>query len=97
MGIHRMAARRDNNEAEIVSALEKCGCSVWRLSGKGLTDLLVGRAGQNYLLEIKNPDAGGELTDDQVYWHQTWRGRAHIVSTVDEALIVVGAIQRQGY
>jgi hypothetical protein len=97
LSIHRIAARRDNNEAAIVVALQQCGCSVWRLSGKGLPDLLVGRARQNYLLEIKNPETGGELTDDQVYWHQTWRGQVISVWTVDEALIAVGAIQRQGY
>lgn len=41
MSLHRRAAKRDSNEPAIVSALEAHGCVVWRVSGKGLPDLVV--------------------------------------------------------
>ena len=27
-----------------------------------------------------------KLTEDQVVWHQTWRGKVYIVESVDQAL-----------
>lgn len=84
----RQAARRDDNETEIVTALESVGCSVYRLSQAGIPDLLVGRAGVTYLLEVKQ--AKGALTDEQKYFFETWRGNAHVVRTVEDALEVVG-------
>jgi Holliday junction resolvase len=83
-----LALKRDSIEPEIVAALERAGCSVWNLNGKGVPDLLVGRAGKNYLLEVKDP-LTGRLTQDQIYWHRTWRGKVHIVRSVDEALRAV--------
>lgn len=41
MSLHRRAAKRDAAEPAIVSALEALGCIVWRVSGKGLPDLVV--------------------------------------------------------
>lgn len=41
MSLHRRAAKRDAAEPVIVETLEAHGCIVWRLSGKGLTDLVV--------------------------------------------------------
>ncbi len=35
MALHRLAARRDDNEADIVDALRKAGANVRRLSGAG--------------------------------------------------------------
>lgn len=84
----RQAAKRDANESKIVSALEAVGCSVTRLSQKGVPDLLVGRQGVNYLLEVK--EAKGTLTPDQRDFAAMWNGRATIVRTVEEALEAVG-------
>lgn len=84
----RQAARRDDNETEIVTALESVGCSVYRLSQAGIPDLLVGRAGVTYLLEVKQ--AKGALTDDQEIFFENWNGCAYIVRTVEDALEVIG-------
>ena len=84
----RQAAKRDKNEELIVYALLAGGCSVTRLSQKGVPDLLVGRQGVNYLLEVK--DAKGTLTGDQLDWSATWCGQASIVRTPEEALEAVG-------
>ena len=49
----RRDARRDDNEYEIIQALEAIGCTVRRLDRP--VDLLVGYRASNYLIEVKNP------------------------------------------
>jgi hypothetical protein len=91
----RQRGRVDYNQHEIVAALRLVGCSVESLApvGNGVPDLLVGRGGRNFLLEVKD---GGKspsrirLTRDQVAWHREWRGKVYVVSSVDEALAAVG-------
>ena len=94
--------RRDLNEAGIVAALEGAGCSVERLALPGCPDLLVGRSGVNYLLEVKDPGGARErgtgvksataLTPDQVIWHARWKGGLKIVTSQLEALAAVGLL-----
>ncbi|GAG20217.1 unnamed protein product, partial [marine sediment metagenome] len=57
--------------------------------GRGCPDILVGRGGYNYLLEIKSEK--GALTPAEAEWHGLWRGQVAIVRTIDEALDAVGA------
>lgn len=84
----RRAAKRDTNERLIVDALTSVGASVQPLSDKGVPDLLVGWRGQNFLMEVKTPR--GKLTDDQIDWHDSWRGEVHVVRSVDDALKILG-------
>lgn len=91
----RRAAKVDANQSDIVKALRAVGATVQVLSdvGKGCPDLLVGRAGKNYLLEIKDGDkfkSKRKLTPDQVEWHQEWCGQVAVVECVDDALVAVG-------
>jgi hypothetical protein len=93
----RRAAKRDANEAAIVDALERVGCSVARLNDPGVPDLLVARHGSMWLLEVKMPagskggTAGRELTPEQRRWWASWRGpQPHVVRSIEEALTVVG-------
>lgn len=87
----RVDAKRDEIETDIVNALRAVGCSVWRLNDRAVPDLLVGRAKQTYLLEVKSPD--GTLTEAQKTFHQYWRGGSlSIVRSVNEALLAVGAL-----
>ncbi len=85
----RRAAKVDANQTEIVDALRAAGASVQSLApvGKGCPDLLVGRGKLNILMEIK--DGTGKLTPDQKEWHEGWRGRVHLVRSVDDALAVL--------
>ncbi len=85
----RRAARTDSNQAEIVSALRKCGASVLDLSGvgEGCPDLLVGMLGRNVLLEIKTEK--GAIRPQQRAVLAAWRGEAYIVRSVDEALLAI--------
>lgn len=90
MSIHRRAAKRDDNEDEIIKALKQVGCSVSQLSGTGVPDLLVGFRQHTYLLEVK--ERKGTFTAAQKWWHETWLGQpAVVVRSVEEALRAIGA------
>ena len=97
----RRAARIDDNQHEIVDALRAAGASVQSLAsmGRGVPDLLVGRHGVNYLMEVKDgskPPSRRALTLDEANWHLAWNGQVCIVQSVDDALAAVGAEQRGG-
>lgn len=90
----RRAAKVDDNQREVVVALRNIGCSVTLLHavGEGCPDILVGFRQQNMLMEIKDgkkPPSARKLTAAQQDWHAKWRGKAHVVSSVDHAIDVV--------
>lgn len=87
---HYLRDHRDANYQEIVGALKQAGCAVWPLARP--VDLLVWRAGQHYLVEIKNPHGFDRLTVAQKKFRSEWPGEWFIVRTSEEALQVVGAI-----
>lgn len=94
----RKYGRVDANQAEIVDALRAAGCSVASLSavGGGVWDIVVGRAGVNYLLEIKDgskPPSQRKRTPAQVKLHSEWRGQQAVCKTVEEAFIAVGILR----
>ena len=79
------ANKRDTNEPEIIKALEKIGCSVYRIDDP--CDLIVGYRARNFLVEVKSKT--GKPTDDQGTFAAEWNGQYRIVRTVDEALDLV--------
>lgn len=90
----RRAAKVDRNQAEIVAALRKAGCSVQSLAklGQGVPDLLVGRAGRNWLFEVKNPDqpkAKQALKPEQIEWRNSWCGQVCVVRSIEDCLIAM--------
>ena len=87
----RYSAKRDDNEAQIVDALEACGATVQRLDAKGVPDLLVGYRNQNLLMEVKINGLRKEamLTVRQKEWLSKWNGQWTIVSTPNEAMKVL--------
>ena len=94
----RRASKIDGNQPLIVDALRAAGCFVQSLAevGNGCPDLLVSRAGQIFVIELKDPTqapSDRRLTPMQKQWHAGWQARAHLVETVDQALLVVGAIK----
>lgn len=94
----RRAAKVDANQADIVAALRMAGATVQPLHavGKGCPDLLVGYQRVNYLLEVKDGSkvpSAQKLTDDQVEWHELWRGHAAVVNDVKSALTAIGALR----
>lgn len=86
-----MAKRVDANQPEIVKALRQAGCSVHcaHKEGGGFPDLVVGRKGRTYLMEVKDgslPPSQRKLRDTQVRWHGQWLGHVCVVSSVEQAL-----------
>jgi hypothetical protein len=66
----RRAARVDENQAAIVSALRDAGCKVWII---GLpVDLLIGKQGKTLLVECKT--AKGKYTPLQEAFMRDWNG-----------------------
>lgn len=105
MSIHRQKARRDENEEEIVDGNLAVGNSVERLSGEGVTDLVIGveqfphvcphcgktfYQSENLLQEVKMP--GGKLTPPQVKFHTRWVGPISVVRSLEESLRNAGRI-----
>jgi len=94
MSQHRYARQRDLNEPEIVQALEAAGFDVLRGTD---VDLIVGRAGASFLIEVKRPGKATEsrLRPIQRRLRASWRGHYAIVTTAQEALQAVGATSRE--
>lgn len=90
------AYRVDSNQKDVVTALRAEGYSVQHLHsvGAGCPDILVGYAGINVLIEIKEGD--GKLTPAQVVWHSDWQGQVSIAKDKQEAIeIVKNAIKQE--
>jgi hypothetical protein len=86
-----MPKRIDANQREIVAACRACGATVLILSnvGKGCPDLLIGYHGVNYLVEIKDgskPPSQQKLTPAERLFFDSWRGKAFIIRTVNDAI-----------
>lgn len=87
-------AKIDDNQKQIVRGLRAVGCSVLSLAslGNGAPDLLAGRNGKNWLLEVKDGDkcpSAQKLTDDESVWHEKWRGQVNVVRNLDEAIKLI--------
>ncbi len=92
----RRAAQVDGNQAEVVAALRKVGCTVQSLAtvGNGCPDLVVGLRGRNVLIEVKPGYAYDkrqrQLNARESAWHQAWAGEVHTVLCPEDALRVMG-------
>jgi hypothetical protein len=88
----RRAAKRDDNEALIVTALQSAGWTVVRVSDAGAPDLICVRMGEISLVEVKGPK--GTLTPAQgvAFERLNKAGVAVlIVRSPGDALIALGA------
>lgn len=93
----RRAAKVDQVQDQVVSALRAAGARVQSLAaiGRGCPDILVvyepnPPASQMYLMELKTGKA--EPNDLQKKWHIAWQAPVYVVRSADEALKVIGAI-----
>jgi len=78
----------DTKQTAIVTGLRKVGCEVISLAmvHNGCPDLLVNKAGNLTMLEVKD-SAKSKLTPHQEYFHQRWP--VHVVTNLDEAIAAV--------
>lgn len=88
-----MTHRADLNQETIVKTLRQFGCTVAILSqvGGGVPDLLCGYCGKNILIEVKNPDKKWKLTTQQEIFHEYWKGKIHIVESVNDVIKIFEA------
>jgi len=82
-------ARIDSNQPIIVKAFREEGFSVHHthMVGGGFVDIVVGRSGINYLVEIKDGEKSPskrKLTPDEQEFHSEWKGTIFIVETVTD-------------
>lgn len=89
MSIHRRAARRDENERQIIDALERVGAKVEQMSRP--CDLAVTFRQHHYLIEVDNPESKYRKRE-QKQLETLERMRIPMVRTADEALRVIGAL-----
>jgi Holliday junction resolvase len=89
----RRAAKVDANQEQVVSALRAAGASVQSLAaiGKGCPDLLVGRAGELFLMEVKH--GKGKVNELQTKWHAEWKTPVAVVYGPEDALRAIGAMK----
>ncbi len=81
-----MRRRSDSNQGGVVNALRKLGFSVEILSnvGNGVPDLLIGKFGINFLVELKSGKKW--MTEDEKVWHSKWKGSAIVASSLEEVI-----------
>ena len=92
----RYAKRTDDNHRAVVDELREAlpEATVCDLSGagKGVPDLLIGYAGRNYLVELKDgnkPPSRRELTEAQQTFHGQWQGQVCIATTAANAIAAI--------
>lgn len=89
MSLNRHAKKRDDNESEIVKALEKLGAKVHRIDQP--VDLLVDFRRRWYLVEVKNAEGRDRLTDAQEELMRTAQAPVFVVRTALEAVKKISA------
>ena len=95
----RRAARTDANQTEIVQFLRDCGATVVSLAmvGNGVPDLLVGWAGENILIEVKDgskPPSRRTLTPDEQEFYDNWQGHVVVAESVDDVIKMLNEVGR---
>lgn len=99
----RKRARRDNNHGAIVKVFEAAGASWLDTSNiGGALDGVLGVAGIDQRVEIKNPDAERgkttalKLTTEEDKVFSEWRGRKPVVVTSEaDAIDLVNKLRRE--
>lgn len=96
----RYARNVDANQAAVVEAFRRAGATVLHLHtvGGGCPDLLIGIAGVDVQVEIKDgrkPPSARKLTEAEDKHHRTWRGRrVEVVESATDALELVSRVMR---
>lgn len=98
----KYARRRDANHSTLCDAFRTMGCSVFETDrvGEGFPDVVVGVAGKNALVELKNPKTyyGKQgLNTAQSKFAEAWRGgQMFVVATEDDVIALVSKLRHAG-
>lgn len=79
----------DANQSDIVAYARRLGFSVAVTAklGKGFPDIVMGKNGRNWLVEIKDgskPPSQRKLSESEQKFHSEWRGQICIVESRDD-------------
>jgi hypothetical protein len=89
----RRAARRDDNEQDIIKAMRAEGAYVKQINDEGLFDLLVSHRGETLLIEVKDgakPPSARRLTEAELKFHEEWPlSNLFIITSVEEAIALL--------
>ena len=92
----RRAARRDDNEQDIIKAMRAEGAYVKQINDEGLFDLLVSYRGETLLIEVKDgakPPSARRLTEAELKFHEEWPGsNLFIITSVEEAVALLRSL-----
>lgn len=85
-------AKVDANQPEIVKAFKGLGFSVAHTHtlGKGFPDIVVGKQGQSFLIEIKDGSqvpSKRKLTPPEQIFKDAWKGQFDIIESIDDVVI----------
>ena len=88
-----MRHRVDGNQAAIIEAFERLGCSVVNLAqvGGGVPDLIVSKGGYSEFVEVKSGKE--ELRKTQSDFRAETHGIVHTVRAVDDVAPIVNAMR----
>lgn len=88
----RYGLRVDQNQRQIISALEAAGCLVDVISQP--VDLLVGVNGKWMLMEVKNPKGKNKVTPQQTRFFDKYEGYPWaLVDGPEAALRAIGVVK----
>jgi hypothetical protein len=93
--------RQDSNHSEIRDAFRERGFSVrdTHMVGDGFPDIVVGRYGLNYLVEIKDGEKSPskrKLTPDEHKFQDNWLGQYCVVESIDDVMYVCHEMEDAG-
>jgi Holliday junction resolvase len=93
--------KSDLNQPQLIEDLRKCGFTVVPImaagAGKsGVPDLIVGRAGVDRMVEVKNK-VGGLLSDAQLTFISEWAGAPVIVAQDAQDVILAFTLRERGH
>lgn len=88
--------KKDANHNDIVLLLRQIpGVTVFDFAdvGSGMTDIIIGYKGVNYLVEIKDGrkvKSAQKLTPAQIEFHRDWKGQKAVCNCFEQVLEVIG-------
>jgi len=85
----RTAAKKDDNHNSIVRDLIRIGFSVMETHqlGKNLPDMVVSLRGETAIVEIKNSNTKGKLTQGQSNFFMLWQGKKIVAECTNDILV----------
>lgn len=95
----RRAHRVDENQADILRAFGRLGCSVLDMSGlgNGAPDAAIGFGGLVAFVEIKNPlqpPSKQKLTDRERKFKERWTGGLYLIRNLADVAQCVATLRR---